>query len=219
MKFCIMCGGKYDTFTTPRQLLKINGESLVERTIRLLRENGENDIVITATDKRFDGLGVPRLEHNNSFELVEGKLKGYWLDAFYPFDEPVTYLFGDVYFSDTAIKAIRDIPQWGGYEDKNILLGSAITLTGIQCGRNWGEPFAYVVNDTETFRKGIEAVKKLQDEGKTTRMPIVWELYRYLNGIDINTHDVRASTFVVIDDETNDIDSIEEYHELREVIE
>ena len=54
MKYIIMCGGKYDLFTTPKQLTKINGEELVARTIRLLKENGIEDIAISSKDKRFD---------------------------------------------------------------------------------------------------------------------------------------------------------------------
>ena len=60
-----------------------------------------------------------------------------------------------------------------------------------------------------TFRAGIEAVKKLQDEGKLIREAITWELYRYLNNLDVNIHEVSEDTFYVIDDATDDLDSIE----------
>ena len=39
MKYILMCGGNYkDKFEIPKQLLEVNGEKLVERTIRLLKE-------------------------------------------------------------------------------------------------------------------------------------------------------------------------------------
>lgn len=212
MKYCILCGGYYEKFTTPKHLLEIGGERIVERTIRLLRENGVNDIVITATDERFDGLGVPRLEHRNTYRQENGEQYGYWLDAFYPFTEPIVYIFGDVYFSDKAIKTIVNYDGGG-----NILFGSALATNTLHM--NWGEPFAYVVNDMATFRAGIEAVKKLQDEGKTDRMPVVWELYRYLNGLDVNIHEVKSDTFKVIDDVTIDVDSPEAYNELKGKVE
>ena len=44
MKYIIMCGGKYDEFEKPKQLLEVNGEVIVERTIRLLKE--KKNIVI-----------------------------------------------------------------------------------------------------------------------------------------------------------------------------
>ena len=40
MKYIIMCGGNYTRFETPKQLTEIDGEQLVARTIRLLREAG-----------------------------------------------------------------------------------------------------------------------------------------------------------------------------------
>lgn len=79
MKFCIMCGGYYEQWETPKQLQVVNGERIVERTIRLLKENGCKDIVITSNNEAFDGLGVERLEHENSYRYENGKLNGYWL--------------------------------------------------------------------------------------------------------------------------------------------
>ena len=32
-----MCGGEYKDFKIPKQLLKINGERIVDRTIKLLK--------------------------------------------------------------------------------------------------------------------------------------------------------------------------------------
>lgn len=208
MKYCILCGGYYEQFQTPKHLLEINGEKIVERTIRLLRENGVDDIVITATDERFDGLGVPRIEHENTYRQENGTQYGYWLDAFYDFGEPTVYIFGDVYFSDEAIKTITQYNGGG-----NILFGSALATNKLKM--NWGEPFAYVANDTATFFDGIAKVKQMQDNSETDRMPVVWELYRYLNGLDVNIHEVKLETFKVIDDITIDIDSPEAYNELK----
>ena len=53
MKYIIMCGGRYQQWQTPRQLIKIRGEPIVARTIRLLRENGIADIAISSNDPVF----------------------------------------------------------------------------------------------------------------------------------------------------------------------
>ena len=106
-KYIIMCGGRYDTyFKSPRQLVKVNDEVLVERTIRLLKENGITDISISTNYDEFEYLNLPLLKHNNSYRTVGKELEGYWCDAFYPTNEPVCYIFGDVYFSEEAIKTI-----------------------------------------------------------------------------------------------------------------
>ena len=211
MKYVIMCGGEYDMFTIPKQLSKINGERLVDRTIRLLKEEGIEDIYITSNDERFNNCDAVRLEHNNSFKIKDGKLYGYWLDAFYPFEETekVTYLYGDVYYSKDAIKKIVN------YEvTENTLFGTSIANN--EEHKNWGEPFAFKVVDMKKFRDGIEDVKKLQDEGKLKRMAITWELYRYLNGLDVNVQSIKEETYVYIDDETTDIDSLNCIEKLEE---
>ena len=217
MKYVIMCGGYYEQWETPKQLQTINGEPLVARTVRLLQENGikAKDIFISSNDERFEGFGVERLEHENSYRYEGGKLNGYWLDAFYPkfkSNTKVTFLFGDVYYTNKAIQEIIKSPA-----ACNILYGSKEAEN--KENKNIGEPFAYVVNDLKTFYAGIKAVKKLQDEGKTARVPIVWELYRYLNRLDINLQQVKPETFRVIDDGTDDIDIPEKLAKLRNRLE
>lgn len=206
-KYILMCGGKYKQFKKPKHLSIINGEVLIERTIRLLKENGVKDIYISTNNSAFDYLDIPKLKHDNNFETDMKHAKGYWLDAFYPTTEPTTYIFGDVWFTDEAIKTIVNYKT-----NKNVLFGTSIARNKEH--QNWGEPFTYIVNDTETFFKGIKEVKKLYDEGKTIRHPIVWELYRYLHGLDINIQRI-TDDYVDIDDGTIDIDYPEIINEIE----
>ena len=212
MFYVIMCGGEYKDFETPKQLVKINGERLVDRTIRLLRKNGINEIYISSNDSRFDECDAPRLEHKNTYKVKNEIQEGYWLDAFYPYFKPsdkVCFMFGDVYYTEEAIRTIV------GFKcDKNTLFGTSDAKN--EQHQNWGEPFAYKVVDYETFMNGVREVKKLQDEGKTIRMPIVWELYRYLNGLDVNIQQVLDETYVCIDDGTMDADSSNKIQDMRE---
>ena len=200
MKYIIMCGGVYDNFQTPKQLSVVNGETLLERTIRLLKENGINDIYVSSNDARFDKYAT-RLDHNNSFQFKEGKVYGYWVDAYYPTTEPCVYLHGDVYYSEDAIKRIVNLNP-----SVNTFIGNEVARNKEH--KNWGEPFGWIVVDQETFRKGIEDTKKLQDEGKLERgYALSWELYRVLNGLDPNKQYIIDDTYLSIDDETIDIDA------------
>lgn len=212
MKYIIMCGGNYKNWETPRHLSKINGEILVARTIRLLKENGIEDIAITSKDKRFDNFGVPRLEHENNFEC-EGKkvIKGYWVDAFYPTEEPVTYLYGDVYYSENCIKTIINTKT-----DDVLFFASTIPCRK-DYFKMWEEPFAFKVVNQKRFRSAIELCKCLKDKGKTNRDPISWELYRVLNDIDINKHRIRGG-FIAINDVSTDLDYIEDKTQLEEIL-
>lgn len=213
MKYVILADSdNVEPFIEPRQLAKINGEPLVKRTIRLLKENGVKDILITSHDKRFDDLGAKRYEPKyNSYKGKEQT--GYWLDAF-PRElitEPITFLLGDVYFSEEAIKTIVNsetdsilffcTDKKQGYSDKYI--------------KHHDEPFGFKVVDHNLFKKHIELVKKMYDEKKTGRHPIAWELYRSINGLDVNKHELTTN-YIAINDETCDIDRVEDI-ELLEI--
>lgn len=208
MKYILMCGGNYKDFEIPKQLSIVKGERIVDRTIRLLKENGIKDIYISSNNPLFDSCGVPRLENKeNNFTLKEGKSTGYWLDAFYPVNEEVCYIFGDVYFTEEAIKTIVN---WK--TNVNVLFGTSDALN--EYHNNWGEPFAYIVKDYNSFFKGIKEVKTMYDKGLIKRHPIVWELYRYLHNIDINTQRI-VGDYVCIDDGTIDIDNPKQVIEMN----
>ena len=196
----IMCGGKYDTFNKPKALSVVNGETLVDRTIRLLNERGITDIHISSNHpdfKKYDNV----LHHDNSFEVKDGKVYGYWIDAYYPADEPCIYLHGDVYYSEDAIDKIINLKP-----SKNTFIGNEVARNKEH--KNWGEPFGWIIVDQKEFRKGIEETKKLQDEGKLERgYALSWEVYRVLNGLDPNKQYINDETYLSIDDETIDIDA------------
>ena len=207
MKYVILSDSdNVEPFIEPRQLAKINGEPLIKRTIRLLKENGIKDILITSHDNRFDNLGAVRYEpKHNSYK---GKSQtGYWLDAFPQelMEEPITYLLGDVYFSEEAIKTIINSKTKStlffctdrklGYSDKYI--------------KHHDEPFGFKVVDHDLFKKHIELLKKMYDEGKTKRHPIAWELYRSINNLDVNKHELTVN-YIPINDGTCDIDRVED---------
>lgn len=209
MKYIIMCGGKYSNFQTPKQLTEINGERLVDRTIRLLRERGVSEIYISSNDPRFDDCNARRIEHVNTYKYKDGEVQGYWLDAYFPLNKPCVYLHGDVYYSEDAIDKIVSAKP-----EVNTFIGNAIAKN--KKHKNWGEPFGWIVVDQEKFKKGIEKTKKLQDKGKLERgYAISWELYRVLNKLDPNKQVIIDDTYLCIDDETIDIDEPWQIEELE----
>ena len=74
----------------------------------------------------------------------------------------------------------------------------------------------HLINDYKTFFEGIQKVKELYDKGKTLRHPIVWELYRYLNNLDVNVQQVLDETYEVINDYTIDLDTPEQAEIMKE---
>ena len=201
MKYVILANSNDKTFDIPRQLVEINGERLIERTIRLLKENGVKDIIVTASDKRFDEIDVKKYKPKNSnYDYKTGK--GYWLNAF-PFElmnEPVCFIWGDVYFSEYAIKTIVETDT-----DSTLFFCSYNNKTR-EYIKEHDEPLAYKIVDTDLFKKHINIVKKMYDDGLTNRHPIVWEVYRSINGLDVNEHKMTVN-YKVINDVSCDIDS------------
>lgn len=199
-RFIIMCGGSYEKWETPKHLVKIHGEPLVARTIRLLRENGVEDINISSNNPVFEQFGVPVLHHDNPYILPKNEhAKTPWLDAFYPMNEPVCYIFGDVVFSPYAIKKIVETPT-----DSIEFFASAPPFAKNYC-KEWAEPFAYKVVDTKRFFEAIEETKEYEKQGCFYRQPVSWELWQVIKGTKLGK--VVYNNYTVINDYTCDIDT------------
>ena len=205
MKYIILCGGYYLPFKDypTKHFVEINGESLVERTIRLLNENGVSDYDISLTANRshvdlFTSFGYP--------VIIEDPTP-YWVDGFPKIGGPVCYIFGDVFFSPEAIKTIIET------DTKDIdYFASAIPFYK-HYTKGWAEPFAFKVQDFLAFEKAVDTTKKLQDEGKFCRVPaIAWELWQVIKGTEINVIDYN--NYIAINDYTRDIDTQAEYEEV-----
>ena len=206
MKYIIMCGGEYPKFQTPRQLLKVKGETLVERTIRLLRENGIEDIAISSNDDIFRMFGVPVLKHENNYVGIEyNNCRGIWCEAFYPTDEPTCYLFGDVVYSPEAIKTIVE------YQTDDIMFFGSAPPFRPPYPKWYEEPFAFKVQNTEHLHKAVEDVKRLHSEGRFKRQPIAWEVWNVISrGADGDINTIDYHSYVRINDYTCDIDKPDE---------
>lgn len=209
MKYIIMCGGKYEGWDKPRQLTEICGEPIIARTIRLLTKYGiaKNDIFISSNDDRFKQFGVVLLKHENKYGHG-----GRWLDAFYPINEPVCYLYGDVFYSPEAIKKIVET------DTNSIEFFASCPPYGDGYIKCWEEPLAYKVNDYELFRNCIEVTKHYGDIGKFSKYrkdPISWELWQVIKG---TTLDVVEYNYTVINDYSCDVDSMEDAEMIGEYI-
>lgn len=202
MKYIILANtDNIEPFKTPRQLIEFKGEALIKRTIRLLKENGAKDIMVTSRDPRFDDLGAVRYEPLYN-DWIPKEDKGYWLTAFPSelFGEPTTYLLGDCYYSEQAIKTIIDTPT------DSTLFFCTYKNKDPHYIKHHDEPLAFKVVDFDLFKKHIDILIDLKNQGKTRREPIMWELYRSINGIQFQTHKI-GDNCVIINDESCDIDT------------
>ena len=206
MKYVILCGGRYPFWETPKHLQKINGEYIVQRTIRLLRECGVTDIAISTHDERFKQFGVEIISAENSFVCCES---GYWVDAFPLIDEPVCYIFGDVVFTQDAIRTIVET------EIEDIEFFASCPPYVERYIKIWEEPYAFKVKNTKHFAEAVQKTKQLQDERKFNRIPpISWELWQVIKNTPLN--EVRHN-YHVINSISCDVDTPEDLKKLEEL--
>lgn len=183
---------------------------MVERTIRLLKENGIHDIAISTDIERYNYLGVQILKNKNKYVHDKfghvKKSENCWLTAYYPLEENTCYLAGDVYWTEEAIETIINTKET-----------KFICAPNIEDGRKnpsikGREPLGYIVYNQKVFRQAINDLMKEIDEGKFKYDPIAWNLYRKLNNLPVDYNGLGNNIFktkgeyIVIDDLTTDID-------------
>lgn len=220
MKYIILCGGNYKNWKSPRWLTKIYGESIINRTIRLLRENGISDIEISFSDEILretlsnECKGIPLIFNIFNTYEYDGKghdfenYKGYWVDGLnLPVPEEHCILFGDVVYSKAAIQKIIKT------ETDNIEFFASSPPFSNKYHKEWAEPFAFKVNKPWRMRKAIDKTKRLYDEKCFRRHPIAWELWQVIKETPINIIDY--SNYTVINDYTCDIDDPEDINLLE----
>lgn len=215
MRYVIMAGGTYEQWSYPRQLCMIHRETLIERTVRLLKENRieSKDIAISSTNKQLRQELIRRghhftyIVHRNDFTVRLNKVEGSWVDCFCPSQTPVCYLFGDVVYSPEAIKKIVET------ETDSIEFFASAPPFSKQYSKKWAEPFAFKVVDQTYFRECIREVRNLQQQGKFKRSPIAWELWQVIKKTPIN--EIDYTNYTVINDYTCDIDEPEDIHKFE----
>jgi len=200
MLYIIMCGGDYLDWKIPRHFTEINGETLIDRTIRLLKENGVKDIAISSNNPLFEQFGIPVLKHENGYTADGVQItKGYWCECFYPADEPTCYIFGDVYFSPEAIKTIVET------ETNDIEFFASAPPFSKDYPKKWEEPFALKVANTEHLKSAVKWT--IENADSFYRKPIMWELWQVIKGTPLN---VILHNYTAVNDYTCDIDRLED---------
>ena len=197
-----MCGGWACNCNEPKHFYKYKGKAIVERTVALLHKYGIEDIAITTSPHKAEMYSVfgveviPYEANNRPFE---------WIDAFYPTDEPVCYIFGDVVFSDNAIKTIVET------ETDDIEFFASAPPFAPEYPKKWAEPFAFKVADQKHFKQSIQTVRECKNQHVWYRHPISWELWQIVKMTPPNR--IIYDNYVVINDYTCDVDS---YGELKQ---
>lgn len=201
---------------TTKHFAVLNGQPIIHRTIDLLRANGVayDDIYIVSKDYN--------LPYGNNYHIVPNYEQNGDADKFlssadlWAKDQRTVIIYGDVYFSEKAMHRIVH------YQNTGWRLFCRPTASAIT-GTKWGECFAiqlYPQHHQLTLDK-LHHIAMLHRTGAISRCG-GWELARAMMNKPDNKirhpHVLYSPLYVVIDDETDDIDYPDDYDRLKQVL-
>jgi hypothetical protein len=187
---------EYDMPSEYKQLIPVNGEPNLFRTIRMLEDCGRDDYLVIAEGSMFTPEQVDSLPNKIKTLRHPGNiLHGVW--QLLDFSQENIFLLGDVIFSEQAIADIvaydeREYTLWGRFKDN------------IFTGKQAGEIFALTVSKefTPLVKKQLSTIKLLQNK--------LWGFYH---------HYLFSGNWAEVDDWTDDIDSPNEYFKFFPMLE
>ena len=191
MKYIIMADGKGTRWNNyhniPKHLIEIDGETLLARTVRLLRENDARaDIVITSHDSRYEVPGARRYEPQNNHLEIDRFTEELIADD-------VCFLYGDTFYSESVIQKIADTPA-----EKLLFFGNERSIVAIK------------VADGALFRQHVDRVRELFLAGKIEKC-IGWQVYQSFEGLPFGEKTIAAD-YILIQDGTEDFNSPADYN-------
>ena len=195
MRFVIMADGKGMRWNNylgiPKHLAKVDGEKIISRTVRLLRKlvSADDEIIITSHDPRYEFNGSKRHEPlDNRYEI----------DRFTEelIVDDMVFLYGDTYYSKDALKRIVRTEI-----DTMLFFGDVKSIVAIK------------VRDSELFREHKDNVKEAYLAGNIKNCK-GWQVYQSFMGQDMNESPVIKSNYIMIEDETKNINTPDDYEEV-----
>ena len=210
----ILCGGRNSRWkgfrgTHRKHLVKVEGEILLSRTLRLVAAYEPARTVVVVNEDDLD-LYKAYLSDNTEFYGIKENVP-YQTDAYKflsskelwnPIGRTIV-LLGDVWFSENAIKTIFKNPadDWTAFGRNG---ASKFT------GHPYGELFAQCFTDYREHELTLDKLDEMYRTGTCKRAASGWAHYQLMIGKDPNIHTV-GPRFVEIDDFTDDFDTPEDY--------
>lgn len=196
MRVFILANGKATRWNnylnTDKQLIVIDNETLINRMVRLLKENGQNDIYIIG---KYEVDGCKNYIPN--FESIIGKYD--ITRELWDCDEFVL-LYGDCYYTEAIIKDICE-------RKPNKWLHWACNRPNKVTGKIWEEGYAHKVSYVKWWEEKCKQIHNLIDDNKI-EYKNDWVFLRFLLDIDLYMHQPELMKDYEVDweDETDDFD-------------
>ena len=207
-KIIILCAGESirwkNYLNIPKQLAVVNGESLIQRMVRLLNQRGYYDIDIVSHNEQLKMDSCGFFKPSKKRWIVETLFASQPL-----WKEKTIVLLGDVFFTQHAINTIINI--------KHGIHIYARSGASKYTQSHWGEIFALSFTKHDWHKVTTHAELTCHDAEAGGRGKL-WEFYRSLAGFPLDQHMVENSIFIPINDLTDDIDSPYEYEYFKNAL-
>lgn len=198
MRYVIMANGKGRRWNNyqgiPKHLISIGGETLLQRTTRLVRQlDPQAEVVITSHNPACVAEGARRYEPLRS----EREIDRFCVELV---QDGVCFLYGDAFYSEETLAQVASAAV-----DDLLFFGNAETIVAVKVasGQRMLECLADLDRSIET---GVIADAK------------GWQLYHCLLGMPLEGKAV-AGKFVVLEDHTTDFNRPEDYKQFLEQLE
>ena len=191
MRFVIMADGQGTRWNNymgvPKHLALVDGEPVIGRTVRLLREVADDpEVIITSHDERYEFPGAVRHEPENNI---------YEIDRFTAelVCDDMCFLYGDTVYDKDVLADIA-----ASETDDILFYGNRKSVVAVRIG------------NAEFFRKHFDRVRNLFIEGEIDKCK-GWQIYQSVTGQNLTERPVIGDRFKVVDERTTDINTPEEY--------
>lgn len=194
MKYIIMADGKGTRWKNykdiPKHFIEVNGETLLARTVRLLKENDPDcQVIITSHDPRYEVPGATRYEPKNN--VLE-------IDRFTAelIEDNICFLYGDTYYSESAAASIVE-----NQAEDILFFGNERSIVAVK------------VKNSTIFAEHVNHVRELFLQGKIQKC-IGWQVYQSFLGLPFDEKKI-AGKYIFIEDGTQDFNSPEDFESNR----
>lgn len=194
MNYIIMADGKGTRWNNygdiPKHFIKVEGETLLARTVRLLHEHDPGcRVTITSHDPRYEVEGAVRYEPKNNVLEIDRFTSELIADD-------VCFLYGDTYYSHEAMEAVTGTPA-----EDILFFGNHRSIVAVK------------VRDGQLFRRHVDRVRELYLAGQIEKC-IGWQVYQSFMGLPFGEKTI-TDKYVLLADETRDFNSPEDYENNR----
>lgn len=188
-----------------KQFVKILGESVLQRTLRLLGKYGVEAPYLLTTRCEFNDFSAvcwcPLVSTTKAHSVIASECL--WAEG------DVLIIYSDVYFTESAFRLIMSdtVTRFYGRQGR-----SAYTF------KNYGEIFAIRIASADKSL-ALGALRKAVEHYENTGNQSFWVFHRLLSGIDVESKEVGRKYFYQIHDETDDLDHFSEVEHLVAALE